>query len=165
MNKNLSRRTATLNDFILTLNIKAHSIKKYVEQIWGWDDKIQFNYHKNNFQPELISIILLGNIEIGYVELKETSESIDIVNLLISEQFQNQKIGSTILLSLTKLATNKKKILKLEVFKINTKAISFYTNSGFELTGETTHKFLMHKLPGAGKPQLTSVFSNWGLPE
>ena len=163
MNQKLSRRKATPNDFNLTLNIKVNSIKKYVEQIWGWDDKIQFNYHKNNFQPEFISIILLDDIEIGYVELKESNESIEIINLLISEQFQNQRIGATILLSLKVLATNKNKILKLELFKINTKALSFYKNAGFELIGETTYKFLMHKLPGVEKLQPNSAFNSWGL--
>ena len=35
--------------------------------------------------------------------------------------------------------------IKLEVVKTNTKAVSVYTKSGFEIIGETEHKYLMAK--------------------
>jgi hypothetical protein len=41
----------------LIYEIKKSSTRPYIEKIWGWDEAVQFNFHRNGIRPEEIKII------------------------------------------------------------------------------------------------------------
>ena len=142
---NIQERPANDDDFDLTLAIKATSLRPYIEEIWGWDDAVQYAYHKENFAPENIRILLIENQEFGYVETTEDDREIFLVNLLIKKDFQKKGLGSLVMNRLWQKAVAGNKSLRLEVFKVNKKATAFYKKLGFQVSGETELKFRMTK--------------------
>ncbi|HXB11724.1 MAG TPA: GNAT family N-acetyltransferase [Bacteroidia bacterium] len=141
----LSYRQATIADLELTFRIKSNSLRPYVEEVWGWDENVQRQYHKKNFKPDNIKLLLLNNCEIGYLEAEYTEKGIYIANLLVEHNFQGIGLGTKVLNSLIYEANSKNKTLHLEVLKVNTRAKNLYERLGFKLTGENEKKFIMAK--------------------
>lgn len=59
-------RPANYSDLEMTYQLKKDGLKKYVEKIWGWDEKKQAQLHENNFDPKKTKIILLENNKVGF---------------------------------------------------------------------------------------------------
>ncbi len=141
----LSYKQATTADMELTFRIKSNSLRPYVEKVWGWDENVQRQYHKENFHPKNIKLLVLDNKEIGYLETEYTEQGLYISNLLVEQSFQNMGLGTKVLNMLIDEANSKNKTLHLEVLKVNTRAKDLYERLGFKLTGENEKKFIMAK--------------------
>ena len=138
-----SYRPATADDLELTYRIKSNSLKPYIEEVWGWNEDFQQEFHKKNFNPKNIQIILLNNTPLGYLESEDKENTLFIYNLLIDKSFQNKGIGTGILTILIDDAFAQKKTVQLEVLKVNTRAKQLYQRLGFKLIGENKTKFIL----------------------
>jgi ribosomal protein S18 acetylase RimI-like enzyme len=137
-------RDATDADFELAFQIKENSIKPYIEKIWGWDDKVQREYHKNDFKPEHIQIILdNNNNEIGLLNTTEDNESIYIKSILIHHAAQGTGIGTKIITAIIERSRLTNKRIELQVFKINERAKGLYEKLGFVTIGQTEWHYQM----------------------
>ncbi|MGC1204878.1 MAG: GNAT family N-acetyltransferase [Flavobacteriaceae bacterium] len=142
---NFTFRPAKYSDLELTYQLKKDELKKYVEKIWGWDEKKQTKLHENNFDPKNTKIILLENNNVGYWTEKVSDSEIYIENLIIGEKFQNNGFGTKVMNWLIKEAENKKKSIALRVLKENKRAKKFYENLGFEKISESENHYEMKK--------------------
>ena len=61
---------------------------------------------------------------------------LEIFNVCVAEDFRRNGIGQTLIYKLITAAENKVTTIWLEVRESNQKAISFYTDLGFEITGK-----------------------------
>ena len=141
----MNLRNAKNSDLELTYRIKSKSIKPYVEKIWSWDEQFQKKTHETNFTASDTKIIERNRKEVGYLVLKETLDEIFIENLLIEKEFQNLGIGKAVMEKIIERANSEKKLIRLQVFKINIKAQKFYENLGFEKNSETENHIGMKK--------------------
>lgn len=141
--ENISYRQATDNDFDFTFTIKSNSTKQIVEKIWGWDNAIQMDYHKRQFNPNRTKIITYENNEVGYISIVETEDTIFIENILIDTVFQGKCIGTKVILDTIKIAVEQKKDIGLQVFKINESAIRLYERLNFETFEQTDLHYKM----------------------
>jgi ribosomal protein S18 acetylase RimI-like enzyme len=139
----ISYRQADEHDFDLTLKIKSYSLRQYVEQIWGWDENVQLEYHRKQFNPKQIKIILDNNKEVGLVDVEETLDTFFIANVLIEPIYQGQGIGRKVIEDIIMEAIKEKKKIELQVFKINTRAKKLYEKLDFIVTGETDLHYQM----------------------
>ncbi|WP_299779128.1 GNAT family N-acetyltransferase [uncultured Formosa sp.] len=139
----LDFRAAAASDLNLTYAIKTKSIKPYVASIWGWDD--DFQYHTECFNPLNTQIICYKKEAIGFFNIIETETFFIIENLLISENFQSLGIGEFVLDTILLQTIKEKKSVRLQVFKINTKAQQFYRRFGFKSISTSEHHILMEK--------------------
>jgi ribosomal protein S18 acetylase RimI-like enzyme len=139
----ISYRQAGDNDFDLTLKIKSFSLRPYIEKIWGWDADIQLEYHKKQFNPKQIKIILHHNKEVGLVDMEEGIDTFFIANVLIEQPFQGQGIGRKVIEDIVRNARKENKKIELQVFKINLRAKKLYEEFGFMVTGETDLHYQM----------------------
>ena len=140
----INYRQATNSDFELTFQIKSDSIKPYIEKIWGWNYELQLDFHKKDFKPAQIQIILdESGQEIGLLNKVETDQSIHLLNLLIRDTAQGKGIGTNILkdMILQSRLTNRK--IELQVFKINDGARRLYQKLGFSIIAETEFHYQM----------------------
>lgn len=138
-------RNAQNSDLEITYLIKSKSIKPYVDKIWGWNESYQREIHKDNFAAFDTQIIKYKEQEIGYIAIKETGKEIYIENLLIVEEFQNLGIGKEIMEKVIEKASSEKKLMRLQVFKINSNAQRFYQKLGFENALEKEYHIEMSK--------------------
>lgn len=137
-------RKATNKDFKLALQIKSRSIRIYIHAIWGWDDNVQLDYHKKDFDPETIRIVLdaLGN-EIGLLDVRENGDIIYIKSILLDHSAQGKGIGTQILSEIIQQSNLSDKRIELQVYKINEKAKKLYERLGFRIIGETELHYQM----------------------
>lgn len=135
-------KQATEADFDLLYEIKTDSIKPYVEQIWGWDEQVQKEFLRKETPIEQVKLILIDGKDIaGFVQLTENEQGIFVGSLFLTSQFQSKGIGRAILED----QFEKGKNVRLEVLKINPRAIDFYKQAGMEIEGEDELKFKMIK--------------------
>jgi hypothetical protein len=83
-------RQAGEDDFDLTLEIKSDSLRPYIEEVWGWDDIMQFEYHKKAFNPVILKIIVVDGMDVGFIEVSEKDNTFFIGNILIKSGFQGK---------------------------------------------------------------------------
>ena len=141
----LNLRDTTQRDIELTYYLKINSIKPYVEEIWGWDEVFQKKTHDANFKVSNTKIIENYGQAVGYLVLKNTVDDIFIENILIENKYQNLGIGKAVMLHIIEIANCERKVIRLQVFKINIKAQNFYKQHGFEIISETEHHIKMRK--------------------
>ena len=78
----------------------------------------------------------------GFYNGKEIEDNIfEIGNICVKPKYQNKGIGTAVLKEI--LFENKGKNIKLQVFKINEKAIKLYERMGFEKVEETKTHYIM----------------------
>jgi ribosomal protein S18 acetylase RimI-like enzyme len=137
-------RKATGRDFEVTFQIKVHSIKPYIEKIWGWEDKAQLEYHIKDFEQNHIQIILDDDSnELGLLTITEDSRSINLKSILIHSDVQRTGIGTKIIKDIIQRARSTNKSIELQVFKINGRAKNLYERLGFVVTGQTEFHYQM----------------------
>nr|MBC7611372.1 GNAT family N-acetyltransferase [Pseudopedobacter sp.] len=136
-------RQANDNDFDFTFKIKTNSTKQLVEKIWGWDDTVQLDHHKNQFNPHKIKIIIDEKQQVGYISTFVIENILFIENILIDTPFQGKKIGTKVLIDTIKSAVEQKKRVELQVFKINDRAIKLYERLNFQTFGQTDLHYKM----------------------
>lgn len=141
----LNFRDAKKTDLEITYRIKRNSIKQYVEKIWSWNEFFQKKTHETNFVASNTKIIGRDQKEVGYLVLKETQSEIFIENLLIEREFQNLGIGKEIMEEIIERANSEKKLIRLQVFKINVRAQKFYKSLGFKEISEMENHIEMKK--------------------
>lgn len=131
------------NDKETIFKIKKRSIKPYVEQMFGWDEDWQRQFVYRNYKPENIVFIVVGNEQVGILEVLENDEEIFLKNILIVEAYQGKGIGRNILHNLINKANEQNKPIKLEVLAINKRAEAFYSRLGFKVEERTNIKVCM----------------------
>ena len=126
-------------DFLWQLN--EETLRDHIEVIWGWDEKTQrVHFHDRLKRNTDKKLILIHDLRVGCLELSETDEMIDIVNIQILSKHQGKGLGGRVVLDLIDQATSKGLDVKLEVFKVNTRALYFYQKMNFQIVGSTeTH--------------------------
>ncbi|MDD3722394.1 MAG: GNAT family N-acetyltransferase [Lutibacter sp.] len=129
-------RNVKKSDFEKIFEIKKNSIRPLVEKIWGWDESYQRKIHEQNFIASDTKLIEYNKQKIGCIVIKETDSEIYIENLLIEKKFQNLGIGKEVMERIIERANSEKKLIRLQVLKINIKAQRFYRNLGFEKTSD-----------------------------
>lgn len=140
----ISYRQATDSDFELAFQIKLDSIKPYIQKIWGWNHGVQLDFHKKDFKPEQMQIILdESGQEIGLLNKVETNQSIYLLNLLICNVAQGKGIGTNILKDIIHQSRLTNKKIELRVFKINDGAKRLYQKLGFTVIAETEFHYQM----------------------
>jgi ribosomal protein S18 acetylase RimI-like enzyme len=141
-------RPATPDDSEFLYNIKKETLKQYITETWGWDEKVQRDYHKKNFEPDRYHIIQKGGENIGCISIDEQSDK-NILNIIeITPDHQNKGIGSKLIRDLIKKSFQENKQVELQVLKVNQRAFKLYKSLGFILEDETeTHyRMVMSKL-------------------
>ena len=143
--KEYKLRKATISDSDFFYQVKKTVLKDYIEQIWGWDEDFQIQFHKENFHVEETQIIVIDDNNAGTVEVKEDAERVFISSLYVLPQYQNKGIGKAICNDYMSKAAEEKKRIELEVLKLNVNAQRLYKSLGFSLTEGDDTKYFMFK--------------------
>ena len=114
-----------------------------MEEIWGWDNDIQLEYHKNQFSPNKTKIIIYGTQEVGYLSTSIIGNILLLENILIDTDFQGRNIGTTVLLNTIETAVELVNNIELQVLKINTRAIKLYECLNFQIFEQTELHYKM----------------------
>jgi ribosomal protein S18 acetylase RimI-like enzyme len=137
----------TISNYEFLKQVHHLTLKQHVEKIWGWDEKAQDGFFKEDFKSGQIRIIRFSNQPVGYLQLSPQNSILHLVNILILPEFQNRKLGSTIIKDLIEKYCTTGKKLRLGVFKVNTRAKALYESLNFRTYDETETHYLMEFKP------------------
>ncbi len=116
------------------------ALEKDLEEIYNLGNKITNNFCQTNNLKEILNdeytkiLVYEKDREIisflMYVELEET---VDILNIIVKEEYRNKKIASCLIDYLFSGLKSSVKVITLEVRKTNKAAINLYEKFGFEI--------------------------------
>lgn len=144
---NYTLRKATQTDSLFFYEVKKIVLRKYIEDIWGWDETFQIKFHQENYHPDLSYVIKIGNNNAGTVEIREDKERIFICSLYLLPSYQGKGLGGAIVQNCIQQAQKEDKVVELEVLKSNTGAKRLYERLGFKVVEELgdDNKIFMRK--------------------
>ncbi len=128
-------------------DLKKEVYMKYVEKAYGeWNEenqkKLFERFMKENAKN--IELIYLKDELVGFYHGKDKdNNTFEIGNICVKPEYQNKGIGTAVLKEI--LFEHKGQDIKLQVFKINEKAIKLYERAGFEKIDETETHYIMKK--------------------
>lgn len=126
-------RNASQDDYEAAYKIKKDALQSYVEKTWGWNEEFQRNYHEKHFEPINLKIIEVKNEPIGSLKFIKEKDHIFLSELFIMQAYQSKKIGSRIIKDYIKKSIAEKKTVRLQVLRINERAVNLYKKLGFEI--------------------------------
>ena len=88
-----------------------------------------YNYESLMEDVNKTYVYKLNNIIIGFIHIQELIDEVDIIDIVIAEEYRRKGYGSKLLSYVLDMYKDKKFIL--EVSKDNSAAISLYHNNGF----------------------------------
>jgi len=141
---NLKLRKATPADNEFAFQTKKAAFKKYVEEIWGWDEVEQRKLHNRRFASHDFSVIQWSGIDVGILVLEQESDYVKLNQLFILPEYHGKGIGSACM----ELIVEKKETLhpiRLQVLKVNKPAFLFFNKLGFKTIGETDSHYQMER--------------------
>ncbi len=145
MSTMIQSRPATPKDSEFLYNLKEITLKEYVKQIWGWDERFQRNLHQKRFDPDKYRIIQDKGKDIGCISVETHPDKLFLSIIEILPDYQNKGIGRSLIRNLIQKGIQEEKNVELTVLKVNQKAIKLYQSLGFTLIGETqTHYQMIH---------------------
>ena len=144
---NYEFKLATKEDFDFVFFVKKQNYKKYVEELWSWDEEEQAKINRETYLERVHNyrIITLNNNNIGTFCSHITADNeyfLNEINLI--KEYQRLGIGTNILNDIIEMNKKDKRNIILQVFKTNP-AKKLYERLGFKTYNETESHYKMLK--------------------
>ncbi len=86
--------------------------------IWGWNDEAQLEFHKKDFDPRQITILVdQDHNAVGLLNVTVDESVLTIKSILIGDKAQGAGIGTTVISRLIDQASTNKR-LELQVLRV-----------------------------------------------
>ena len=136
-------RQASQIDNEFAYQVKRNSFREYVELVGGWDEGLQRQLHSRRFQEQDFQIIEVDGKDVGIMSVAYRPDCVVVNQLYILAEHQGQGIGRECMLLVMEQGNSLGLPIRLQVLKVNARAVTFYERLGFEITDETDTHFLM----------------------
>lgn len=136
----MNLRPAKTEDITLLFAIHRSVFRSHIETLWGWDEDWQSENFASECATAATSLVLVDDQITGYIQVLDRGSQIYVENIAIAPAFQSKGLGTMLLKALQSMATIRKVLIHLGVFRTNTPAQRLYKRLGFRTVGETrTH--------------------------
>ena len=141
----LRLRKATADDREFAYRTKKAAFRKYVEQVWGWDEEEQRRLHERRFASQDFQVIQASGTEVGILAVVRKADCVKLNQLFILPEYQSKGIGTACVTRIIEDATALGLPVRLRVLKGNSRAVAFYRRLGFRGIGESDTHVLMER--------------------
>lgn len=141
-------RKATRGDKAFAYEVKRAAMREYVELVWGWDEDQQWQLHDRRFREQDFQIINLDGEDIGIMSVVVQPDCVFVNQLYLLPEHQGQAVGRKCMLAVMESAKGLGLPVRLQVMKVNPRAVAFYQRLGFTITGQTATHVQMQAGPG-----------------
>ncbi len=135
-------RKATWDDFEYLDRLVTDNMKGHVNKVSTWNARL----FRENYKPESIDVIEVENKMIGFTKLVHNEEMLYIAEIQIDRAYQNQGIGTSIIIAAIAKSEKLSKKITLNVIKGNP-AEYLYNKFGFEVYDETETHLKLQRMP------------------
>jgi len=140
---NLRMRKATADDSEFAYRTKKAAFRKYVEKVWGWDAEEQRQLHERRFASQDFQVIQVSGIDVGILAIVRETDGVKVNQMFILPEYQRRGIGAACMMRIIEKAAASGLPVRLQVLKVNTRALAFFQRLGFSSSGESdTHVFM-----------------------
>ena len=139
---NFETRLATESDFKFCKALYISSMKPLLGALNSWNEKNATAAFKSYFKIDEIRIILVDVCQAGWVQVSENTETINIDQIHLIDDYRCRGIGSQIIKNTMAEAVKKEKPVLLSLIRGNP-AIKLYERLGFNPDGKDKTKFHM----------------------
>lgn len=143
-------RKATKDDRAFAYEVKRAAMREYVEQVWGWDEDQQRQLHDRGFREQDFQIINLDGEDIGIMSVVVQPDCVFVNQLYVLPEHQGQAVGRKCMLAVMEQGSSLGLPVRLQVTKVNPRAVAFYQRLGFTITGQTATHVQMQASTGPG---------------
>jgi ribosomal protein S18 acetylase RimI-like enzyme len=144
--KNLKLRKAATADSEFAYQTKKSAFRGYLEQSSGWNEDEQRELHQRRFAEHDFRVIELSDKDVGILAMIQQPECVKLYQMFILPEYQGKGIGEACMKLIVKDADVLKLPIRLQVLKVNPRALAFYQRLGFKRTGENDAHILMERL-------------------
>ena len=141
--KSSSLRKASQGDSEFAYRVKRAAFKQYAEKVWGWDEHQQRHMHDQRFRVQEFRVISLAGTDVGIMAVSVASDCMKVNQLFLLPEHQGNGIGRRCMLLIMDEARLLGLPVRLQVMKVNPRALAFYKRLGFTRIGETDTHDLM----------------------
>jgi ribosomal protein S18 acetylase RimI-like enzyme len=139
-------RPARLMDRDFAAALYFDSMRKLLAPLGKWDEDRVTRRFRRCFRVEQSQIICRGHIDIGWIQVSETSDHFHLHQIHIVERFRNRGIGGELITALLRRAQAVARPVVLNVVRGNP-AMSLYARLGFRPVRADAEKVLMRWEP------------------
>lgn len=143
-------RKATDDDLPFLFRVSTEAMRPVAEMSDSLNEKPEeerFAEYKEKFVPEAIEVIQHDGKDVGRLRVVRSSDSIYVGGIQILPEYQNKGIGTALFTELIEESKETNIPIVLEVHDVNTRAISFYKNLGFEEGEKVGNQTVMKYAP------------------
>jgi GNAT superfamily N-acetyltransferase len=133
-------RAAKTADEDFAREIYFESQRWIIDQEFGWDERREFEKFRRQFKPEQTQIILADGAQVGWIQLEEKPETLEVLGIFITGSHQKHGIGMHIMKSILNWARAQNKAVLFNSARIN-RSKKLFERLGFYITHEQDHKF------------------------
>jgi ribosomal protein S18 acetylase RimI-like enzyme len=127
----ISLRSATRADDEFCYQMHKAAMGGYVAAVWGWDERVQREYHAKAFKPRRWRIIAVNGADAGMLSVEYRPDEVYLARIEIRPGLQGQGIGTRIINALLAEARQRGQDLVLDVLAVNERARALYQRLGF----------------------------------
>ena len=140
----LQIRSANTSDYDWLLDLH-HTVYRelIIEEFGYWDDDEEFGLFLDAWEKKNIEVIMIQNEPIGMFIVEQQDGYLWLDEIQITPHFQNQGIGTEIILRLIIRARKLYLPLRLRVLHANKGAYRLYMKLGFEQISRVKHHTVM----------------------
>jgi ribosomal protein S18 acetylase RimI-like enzyme len=126
----IALRPATAADSEFCFRLHKAAMVGYVTAIWGWDEKVQRDFHTRTFNPGHWQIITSGGADIGMLSVEYRPGEIYLARIEIYPRHQSRGIGARLISALIDEARWNGQDLVLDMLTANHRAQALYQRLG-----------------------------------
>lgn len=124
-------RPSEPGDFEFVFQLNKTNMRKYVEQLRGWDDEAERADMRRQFQPGTDSIILIQGQRVGILAVDHYPSRIDLRHIEILPDYQRRGLGTAVIRDILAKARQLQVPVTLIVSQLNSNAKRLYERLGF----------------------------------
>lgn len=131
-------RRAADDDAGFYFQVRKLTVKPLIEEYRPWDEEAEKRNIARKINIEYDKIIMLGEKAIGLFSYFESDEEIYLSLMNILPEHQNKGIGTSLILELKNKADRLNKVIRLDTYQNNIRAIKFYEKAGYKVIATRT---------------------------
>ncbi len=141
-------RAATDRDAAFVYALRKAGLRKYVAQIWGWDEAFQASRFRERFDPGRYQVVVVAGRDVGAVAIEWRNDEVFLADIEILPAWRRQGLGTGIIGAVLEEARRRRLPATLQVLKGNP-ARRLYERLGFRVVEETRSHYRMSTGRGA----------------
>ncbi|EJE8515984.1 GNAT family N-acetyltransferase [Vibrio sp. Vb2110] len=128
-------RKAEHSDYEFLFELKKSAEFEPIQAVFGWDENVQREIHRNEWDEEKPTIIEVDGVAVGSYLVQLHSGYLYFGRFFLLPNYQAKGIGSLVLKAVIELANQKSLPIKLCYLQAN-RVGQLYKRLGFEITGQ-----------------------------